>query len=392
MLTQQTQPEQRATANVTRSTLNASLHLLRCALWQEKPDKSLFSLDTDWQGILLWARCHTVQALVAQQMKRVADALGCEAEMKMCTREMFAVTQRNRHVNQTVATLVQTLRRGGFSAVLLKGQGVARYYLEPLLRVSGDIDLYLGPEHADDAVACLSEHLGIAAHPGRNDRKHVNMTFGDVEIEVHRKATEAQVMARAQQIQEWTMRQLHTDTRRADIGGTVIAVPSALFDVLFVFQHLYQHLLGEGVGLRHVCDWLRCLYVNRDAIDHDELQRLLTQFGMLHAWQLFGLMAVRHLGMPRDAMPLYRERYSRRADRLMRLLMAGSNFGKVQQQYDREHRPRRPWVAKLYSKCRYVKAHWPLVMLFPRQAVPLMAERVKKNIWSPLSGLPEGRE
>ena len=353
------------------------LHLLRCALWQQRPDKRLFGNDTDWEALMALARQHTVQAMVAQQMKRVADALGNETVMKRCTRQILAATRRNRHINQLTAKLDSILRQEGYQPVLLKGQGVARYYPEPLLRMSGDIDLYLGP-HTDKAVDTLCRQLHIETHHGRNDRKHVNMTCQDVEMGVHRKETEVNTMARAQEIQDWTEEQLHTDTRQARIDGCPLTVPSPLFDAIYVFHHLYRHLLTDGVGLRHVCDWMRCLYANRDDIDTRQLLQLLQRFGLLHAWQLFGLMTVRHLGMTQEAMPLYRERYAHRADRLIEVLLDNSNFGQERLRQERTQKPAHRWAAKLYSIHCYNKAHWPLVTLFPRQAIPLMLRRYHK--------------
>ena len=349
------------------------IHLLRCALWDEKPDKQLFDYGTDWQGIMLLAQRHTVQGLVAQKMKRMADILGHEAAMKLCAKEMFKASNNNRHLNKVSAMLTAVLRDGGIEPVLLKGQGVARYYPEPLLRMPGDIDFFIGVERTDEAAAMLSEKLpGIKRHHGRNDKKHVNMTMDGVEIELHRMATGINIMAKAQEIQDWTEEQLRGDTRQATIAGCVMTVPSATFDAIYIFYHLYRHFLVDGVGLRHVCDWLRCLYANRADIDEEGIRQLLTRFGLLHAWQLFGLMAVRHLGMPREAMPLYRERRAKSADRLLQVLINNSNFGKEQKLYERENKPRNVVAAKIFSKWLHFRYHSQHLLLFPRQAVPLM--------------------
>ena len=51
---------------------------------------------------------------------------------------------RNHIVNKAAADLTEKVSNAGFDFCILKGQGVALYYPNPLARQCGDIDIWLG--------------------------------------------------------------------------------------------------------------------------------------------------------------------------------------------------------------------------------------------------------
>ena len=109
------------------------LHLLCCALWEREPDVHLFDASgTDWQGILDIARRHTVHGLVASRMKAVARELEAEDVLEQCWLTMLEVGRANSQLDSVLADVVKALGVAGERAVLMKGQGVARYYAESL--------------------------------------------------------------------------------------------------------------------------------------------------------------------------------------------------------------------------------------------------------------------
>ena len=357
------------------------LYLLRCAMWEQQPDIRQLGDTPDWQAIMEAAGRHTVHGLVAQQVKKVADQTENEPLMKASLKVLMKMSHDNRLVNTIVADLTRVMREDGYHTVLLKGQGVARYYPQPELRCPGDIDYYTG-EQTDEIAELLHEKIpDISYHPSSNKPLHINGTLQGVEIELHRRATNLIVMPKANAIHEWTEHELHSDNQRiATISRCEVTVPSAIFDAIHVFHHFYHHFLRNGIGLRHVCDWLRTLYVNRDEIDTVELERLLREFETLEAWQLFGLMAVRHLGMPQEVMPLYDGRRWRKADLLMRELVKDSNFGFEKRGRLREIMSESFLVYKCRSIKHYTRLFWVRSRLFGRQGRMLLISYYRNGI------------
>lgn len=356
------------------------LHLLRCALWDEKPDMSLFEGGADWQGIMEKAFRHTVQGLVAQQVKHIAETQDNETLVQACMKVMMQISKSNQKVNDVLVALAQAMQRCRFHAMLLKGQGVARYYPQPALRVCGDIDCYTGSQTDAITDRLAREMPGFEVKEEGNRAKHRNAEAGGIEIELHYHVfcpSDAKIAAL---VDEWSNDELAHRTRQIEVGGQPLTVPSATFDAIYIFIHFFFHFLKEGVGLRQVCDWLRCLHVCRDEIDHDEVRRWLKAFGLLHAWQLFGLMAVRHLGLPQGEMPLFRDRRRSAADKLMRMLVAGSNFGKDMRREWEANQPKHVLAHKWYSLRRYTAFYVPRAHLFPRQGIPRLLGYYKKSL------------
>ena len=57
--------------------------------------------------------------------------------------EVAQIEERNKRMNEAVRDVVREFREGGLQSCVLKGQGLARLYPEPLRRQSGDIDMWV---------------------------------------------------------------------------------------------------------------------------------------------------------------------------------------------------------------------------------------------------------
>ena len=87
------------------------------------------------------------------------------------------------------------------------------------------------------------------------------------------------------------------------------------------------HFFVEGVGLRQICDWCRMLWKNKESINTTLLEKRLKEAGLMTEWRIFAALAVNTLGMPVDAMPFYKEGYTRKANLALRHIMKSGNFG-----------------------------------------------------------------
>ena len=348
------------------------LHLLCCALWEREPDVHLFDAPgTDWQGILDIARRHTVHGLVASRMKAVARELEAEDVVEQCWLTMLEVGRANSQLDSVLADVVKALGVSGERAVLMKGQGVARYYAEPSLRVCGDIDLYTG-SHTYEVSQRLTELVeGVAFTDEGNTIKHRSGSLRDVPLELHRLIVTDRGHKSEKLENAWADKELFgPHTRFAQLAGCQVKVPGAIFDAVFVFLHFYRHFIHDGISLRQLCDWMRCLWVNREEIDNAELGRLLREFELLKPWQLIGAMAVEYLGMPQEAMPFYRKQRPGRTKALLRLLLDDSNFGSEKHREFQAGMPKGRLAAKWYSVKHHSQFYIGRARLFPRPGIP----------------------
>ena len=137
-------------------------------------------------------------------------------------------------------------------------------------------------------------------------------------------------------LQRWTDDMLDDPSklRHVEINGVEVNLPPVDFDAVFLLQHIANHLLKGGIGLRQLCDWSRYLHVHAAEIDRARLGNNLRTLRLMNCWQLFGWLAVNRLGLPETEMPFYSPRHEKRALRCLRIILRKGNFG----QYDKAAR------------------------------------------------------
>ena len=341
--------------------------LLRSGLWNEVPDRALFTGDSDWETLYRLASEQTVTGHVTDGINRLpAACLPAEPErLDPFLGDMMATARRNEQLDAFIPKVFAALQ--GIPVVLVKGQGVARDYLEPSRRQPGDIDLLLLPSSyraAKDillpkATKVLEEQAEIY---------HQGMKFKSIELEVH--GSISTLMSRKLDGQLAAMLQEQFDGRplpSVSIGGADIPVPEAGFHAVYEFVHFLQHFWSSGVGLRQLADWMTVISAHKRDIHPVLLERQLRELGLLRLWKVFTGFAQEYLGCPAEKLPLAAPPDSRKNARIWAYLVKSGNFGKNE---ERTQKKGSYLVRKLHSFLRLVVAdrlrHFPV---FPRESV-----------------------
>ncbi len=267
--------------------------------------------------------------------------------------QWIGISEQIRQGNLSLTKYCKQLQRKvsdlGYKSSILKGQGVALYYDEPLgnLRQSGDIDIY---------VNCgLKGALAIARQLGvdnpRWDYKHLHLDiFEDAEVEMHYHVEVLLNLWKNRRLQKWfrehqdavfgtskntkssngsrigELENSHTNTNCTnDTNG--FATPSVEFNVFYILLHIYRHFLYEGVGMRQIMDYYFVLRMVQEfkGLRVQEYVEAVREFGMEKFAK--GLMWVMQkvLGMPREWM-LW-EPDEKEGQYILNEVMAGGNFG-----------------------------------------------------------------
>ena len=121
------------------SAENDYLNLLRCALWDLRPDLEHIA---DWNGVLLLAQRQTTLGIVgnaALQSQATQDLLP-ESRVRLLT-HLEKMQNEAEQAEQLLMALNAAFSQHDLSFILLKGLGMAAFYPVPRLRKCGDIDL-----------------------------------------------------------------------------------------------------------------------------------------------------------------------------------------------------------------------------------------------------------
>lgn len=318
-------------------------------------------------------------------MLAIKGALSLPTEIlppKEWIHKAYSFIERNKRthmlVDSCVATATEKLKDAGIPSILLKGQAYARAYPDPILRQCGDIDLYVGDKNYFSAYK-VSHQLGWESHEiFRPSTKHYGCALKNVRIELHRIAARLYPKSSDLKFQEWCQENLKDSERSIEIGGEPICVPSPLFNVVFVFTHMYNHFINGGIGLRHICDWTMLLHVHYNELDRQQLKQCLKEFGLMRGWRFFAPIAVELLGLPKQECPFYSTECSSSAAKIFSFIMMEGNFGRA-----RIKNPKRPkgYIAgKAYSLCELTSNLYSKLWIDPYKITGYYCNYVIKGI------------
>ena len=284
-----------------------------------------------WGKLFSLARSQSVLGLVANGV--LSDAtLSNRIPAELKTRlKNFVMANLTTHsmLDNTLIHVVTLLEEAGVRSVLLKGQGLARYYPMPRLRQCGDIDLYVDEKDylkAYNLICPIATRIDDVT--ALTEGKHFHVTIGKVVIEIHRFAELHSSSTLNDVFQEYASEGLHNDLVVFEFSGVKVMTPADNFNAFYIFNHLWYHFITEGVGLRQLCDWMMFLHSRCSVLDLDYLKVLLERMGLMMPWKVFGCVLVNYLGMPEHEFPFYDGKYLSKSHSLMSRILSEGNFGR----------------------------------------------------------------
>ena len=303
----------------------AYLSLLRAALWNEEPEKTV---PFDWKEVIQIAENQSTLPIICQSALQLDGANAPSLELRSWMLATMGENSRQYAVlNEYMKRAIERMRAHGLEPVLLKGAGLASNYPFPEFRQCGDIDLYVGLEHYHEGCAAMREMTDFHNWGIENERQmHYNIEKGDIIIETHRVTAILHDSKNDAFYQRISAEGLSNDLHGIEIDGFPVSLPSDTYNVFYVFYHAWHHFLETGVGFRQICDWSLLLHSVYDELDLPKLKGYIDGLGLMKAWKTFAWIAVEKLGLPKEEMPFYDSSYSGRAAKVLEYIWKEGNF------------------------------------------------------------------
>ena len=150
---------------------------------------------------------------------------------------------------------------------------------------------------------------------------------------------------------------------------------SPTINAVYLFLHLYFHLIREGVSLRQFCDWAIMLHHYRNEIDRDALIEILLQLDMIKGYKAFGTILVDELGLPEEDFPLSLADEDRgMKGKILEDIFKGGNFGK------HNHKAKSAIGFKFETFCMAVNNSIRYYSLAPSEMRMMIPKMMKINI------------
>ena len=221
----------------------------------------------------------------------------------------------------------QMMQSLGIPYCILKGVASAQYYPEPLLRQMGDVDFLVRKQDLEK-VGKFLESKGFSCLKMKEYHHHIDYQKGKICLEVHFDPPGIP-KGEMEPIVRSYLQDLLEKSRVAEELSFPVRVPSDFHHGLVMLLHLSSHLMGAGIGIRHLCDW--ALFLN--SIEEKEFLKLfqepLQNMGLWVFAQTISLASVLAFGLERQN---WMGKQEELAGALLVDIMAGGNIGRKEEQ------------------------------------------------------------
>ena len=243
---------------------------------------------TDWYALFLFMQQQALLGVGFRGIERMKEA-GVDIPRNVLLKWYAIVLQiedRNKLLNERCLELQHLFAIGGYRCCVLKGQGNALMYPQPLRRQCGDIDIWVEGKIKDVvkhlSTICEIKESNIEYHHGE-----FHIWNNDVKVEVHWRPSWKSSPLYNARMQKWFKKQAGIQFSNVE-KNSGLHVPTWNFNVVYQLQHMYMHFLQEGVGLRQVMDYYYLLMSIESNSLEPKKKELKITLQSLHLWHFAG--------------------------------------------------------------------------------------------------------
>lgn len=271
----------------------------------KRDDFSRRLTDKDWTSIYVEAQRQSLVGVLLTGVERViASGENKPKFLIQWIAQTLTLENRNRQLDARCKDITDIFNCIGLRSCVLKGQGVAMLYPNPLRRQSGDIDFWV-EGNRDDIYKLLKARWNV----GGTFIHHADVDiYEDVLTEIHFVPCYAYspffYYRYKNYFKKWADRQFANYDE--EVG---FAHPTPHFNAVYSLMHIFHHVLYEGIGFRHFLDYyyiLRNLDPGLKAKVFEDMKYLgLAKFAeavMYVEQKIFGLESKFWLCQPNEEM------------------------------------------------------------------------------------------
>lgn len=315
------------------------LRFVRSSLWGTSVDMKGQTLAHDrFLALTQLATQQSLMGLVSQGLMDSGVRLEREDALNLYALQQN-IRRQNRIMDEAVVSFSKEWSEAGIRFSIMKGQTLAAFYPDSGLRQSGDIDFLVHPENWEKAIRYVRE-VKKKKIEDDNSEKHVEWLLDGVQYEMHRWLTAFAYPKHHRYWEKIVVPEIWKHPFTIDINGYEVPTLSPTYNVLFIFVHIFFHLIIEGIGLRQFCDWAVLLNnVQNEAIkgrsekcdspyEVATLERHLEGIGLRKAFTGLGAILTDYLGLPEEKFPFaISQQEHQDAKALMDDILEKGNFG-----------------------------------------------------------------
>lgn len=215
--------------------------------------------------------------------------------------------RNNLAINDAIISLCSELNATGIRYLVVKGQTLDPIYPQPSIRQNGDIDYLVHPEDWGLAIDNLNQKVingEIDGYESNNALKHIEWAIGEMDYEMHRSLASFSCIKHQRYWESVLMPEIWDNPWTVSLGGNLIPTLAPRYNVIYLFVHIFEHFIKEGIGVRHFIDWYYILNrIEWGNEERDLLERHLRGIGLFNAFCGMGAVLTDYLGLDSDRFP-----------------------------------------------------------------------------------------
>ena len=260
------------------------------------------------------------------------------------------IKAQNLLLNKKTKEITEYLTNKGKRSCILKGQGNALMFPDPMLRSSGDIDVWLEGSKKEIVEFVHEDYpdMNVQYH-------HMNYpVFDDVEVEVHYYPSYCYNKWHNYRLQQYFRKE--SEKQFLNSTGHGFNVPTVSFNLVFQLSHMMRHFFTQGIGIRHAIDYYYLLQQNITEEQKIELISVLKRCGMFKFFCAIMWIETSVLGLDKntDIVPSH----ECAGLLLLREMLKGGNFGHQYNHFGK---------TELVTFVKQIKYNFQYILEFPSE-------------------------
>lgn len=352
--------------------------LIRIALGRQETF-SRTPTDEEWHELFEEAKRQTLVGVLYDGLCRLSTN---EKSPHQLLINWHATAQKiicdNKRLNHDTVWVSQRWEKLGYRNVILKGQGNALLYPDPMLRQPGDIDIWLDGDRKKIANY-------IRSHFPKLEVTRIEMDFPvrkDTPIEVHFLPSFLYDPFKDRKMQRYFRRQLAKPKQVELSGEGIINIPNDEMNLVFQLSHIYRHLFYEGIGLRQLMDYYylsQLLTTTKGEELRQQVLQVISDLGLTDFCRALMWVLGEVFNMPKEQM--LTEPDERRGRFLLREVMRAGNFGHADDRVGDWANMSR-WERLTWG----TRWSWRLIGQYPREVLWHPYYRISQYLWRVYNG------
>ena len=327
--------------------LQALLALVRAGLWgrYDEAMASVFPLSAEsWERVFALARQQTVTGVAFRGLDYLPDEMAPSmGHMAKWMAYADRIEQSSVAVNETLVKLYRHFAATGSRAVLEKGPAVAMMYPEPLLRESGDIDLFFPDNDKETDPLQGIPGAEMEAKPDGSWEYEVD----GVVVERHSYLVDILSPGPKRYVRKLIE---NKGFETVNIAGCEVLVPAPEVNLVLLSSHILKHAIGVGIGLRQFCDMAVAVRHYADRINPMEMGEIYRLAGLQKWSELLDAFLSEYLGL--DVSRGVDAKMTKKTRSLLDIIVKGGNFGHLKSRVELTS------SNKLSRKLRTLSSFW----------------------------------